>query len=194
MSLATTSGAGQSRHWMARNSNWLSGGHHTWGESRTRLAALTGSPGKTPRRLGGQRVATCSREHRVCYIRVSGSLIGRADQRSRARPAVPPGRYRRQLAMRLSPHAGGSRMRHVAPSNSQGKIPRQLRSQRVATYSRGHSVGSTRLSTLTHRQTLHSPVCIARGATGSTLSYRQSVTQLSLYSPSITSGEATSSR
>ena len=26
-----TYGAGQSRHWMARNSNWLSGGHHTWG-------------------------------------------------------------------------------------------------------------------------------------------------------------------
>ncbi len=25
-----TYGAGQSRHWMARNSNWLSGGHHTW--------------------------------------------------------------------------------------------------------------------------------------------------------------------
>ena len=70
------------------------------GESWTRLAALTGLPGKAPRRLGGQRVATCSREHRVSYIRVSGSLIGRADQRSRARPAVPPGRYRRQLAMR----------------------------------------------------------------------------------------------
>jgi hypothetical protein len=27
-SLATTSGAGQSRHWMARNSNWLSGDLH----------------------------------------------------------------------------------------------------------------------------------------------------------------------
>ena len=163
------------------------------GESRTRFAAHTGSPGKTPRRLGGQRVATCSREHRVSYIRVSGSYIGRADQQSRASPAVPRGRYRRQLAMRSSPHAGGSRMRHVAPSNSQGKIPRQLRSQRVATYSRGHSVCSTRVSTLTHRHAPHSAVCIARGATGSTLSYRQSVTQLSLYSSSITSGEAISS-
>ena len=114
------------------------------GESRTRLAALTGSPGKTPRQLGGQRVATCSREHRVCYIRVSGSLIGRADQRSRARQAVPSGRCRRQLAMRSSPHAGGSMMRHVAASNSQGKTPRQLRSQRVAAYSGEHRVGSTR--------------------------------------------------
>ena len=163
------------------------------GESRTRLAALTGLLGKASRPPGGQRVATCSREHRVCYIRVSGSLIARADQRSRARPAVPSGRCRRQLAMRSSPHAGGSRMRHAAPSGSQGKIPRQLRSQRVATYSRGHSVCSTRVSTLTHRHAPHSAVCIARGATGSTLSYRQSVTQLSLYSPSITSGEATSS-
>ena len=35
----------------------------------------------------------------------------------------------------------------------------------------------------------HSAVCIARGATGSTLSYRQSVTLLSLHSPSITSGK-----
>lgn len=158
-----------------------------------RLATLTGSPGKAPRRLGGQRVATCSREHGVCYIRVSGSLIGSADQRSRARPAVPSDRCRRQLAMRPSQHARASRMRHAAPSGSQGKIPRQLRSQRVATHSRGRSVCSTRLSTLTHRQTLHSPVCIARGATGSTLSYGQSVTQLSRYSPSITSGKATSS-
>ena len=163
------------------------------GESRTLLAALTGLLGKASRPLGGQRVATCSREHRVCYIGVSGSLIGSADQRSRARPAVPSDRCPRQLAMRPSPHARASRMRYAAPSGSQGKIPRQRRSQRVATYSRGHSVCSTRLSTLTHRQTLHSPVCIARSATGSTLSYRQSVTQLSLYSPSITSGEAISS-
>jgi hypothetical protein len=68
-SLATASGPDQSSHWMARNSNWLSAGHHTLGESRTRLAALTGLLGKASRPLGGQRFAKDSRERRICTTR-----------------------------------------------------------------------------------------------------------------------------